>query len=92
MADSLIKRSYPPEKETDDNDDEFCLTVELATIVQTDDDSDMYIGTMYMTEVPDKEDLEPNNMTEQTDTVDIQHTDLVSMVNDIEHNKNLVAN
>ena len=28
-------------------------------------------------------------MTEQTETVDTQHTDLLSMVNDIDHNKDL---
>ena len=31
VADSLSRRSYPPEKERDDNDNEFCLTDVLST-------------------------------------------------------------
>ena len=83
VADSISRKTYPLNKETNNNDDEFHVTDELATIEQTHNDNNMGIGRLYMTEVPDKEDNktqlgdEPNNKTEQKETEDTQCTNLL---------------
>ena len=91
----MNRRPYSPEKKIEDNDDKLCVPDELANIGQNDNNSNMGIGRLYTTEVPDEEDNttllgdESNNATKETEIVDTRHTDLLSMVNDIAHSEKL---